>query len=101
MIEEGSIRRKLPINLHLMHLRVPGLTRVLPFVDMTVLASSSQKVVHDPTSKPSLLVSFVTAGLGGMVGWVVVHPFNTASVRMNLATGAVTATGKLLFIDLK
>lgn len=30
-------------------------------------------------------VNFTTAGLGGLIGWVVVHPFNTLSIRMNLA----------------
>ena len=30
-------------------------------------------------------VKFATAGVGGVFGWVVVHPFNTAAVRMNLA----------------
>jgi solute carrier family 25 oxoglutarate transporter 11 len=29
-------------------------------------------------------VNFATAGLGGCAGWIVVHPFNTAAVRMNL-----------------
>merc|ERR1712091_705638 len=26
------------------------------------------------------------AGLGGIMGWMCVHPFNTAAVRMNLAS---------------
>jgi solute carrier family 25 oxoglutarate transporter 11 len=30
------------------------------------------------------VVSFGTAGLGGIIGWCVVHPFNTLSVRNNL-----------------
>ena len=30
-------------------------------------------------------VKFATAGVGGVFGWVVVPPFNTAAVRMNLA----------------
>ena len=29
-------------------------------------------------------VNFSTAGLGGVAGWCVVHPLNTAAVRMNL-----------------
>ena len=33
----------------------------------------------------SLGVKFGTAGMGGVFGWWVVHPFNTAAVRMNLA----------------
>ena len=36
--------------------------------------------------KPNLLLNFSTAGLGGIMGWVVVHPFNTVATRMNLAT---------------
>lgn len=31
-------------------------------------------------------MNFATAGLGGIMGWIVVHPFNTAAVQMNLAT---------------
>ena len=34
-----------------------------------------------PLSKP---VIFGTSGLGGILGWIVVHPFNTLAVRMNL-----------------
>ena len=29
-------------------------------------------------------VNFVTSGLGGIIGWTVVHPLNTLSIRMNL-----------------
>jgi len=35
-----------------------------------------------------MLVNFATAGLGGIMGWCVVHPFNTVAVRMNLATSS-------------
>eukprot|EP00536_Pseudo-nitzschia_multiseries_P007714 jgi/Psemu1/256510/estExt_Genewise1Plus.C_1840016 len=38
-----------------------------------------------PLSKP---VIFATAGLGGCMGWGVVHPFNTAAVRANLASAS-------------
>ena len=31
-------------------------------------------------------VKFATAGVGGILGWIVVHPFNTLAVRMNLAS---------------
>lgn len=34
----------------------------------------------------SLLAKFTTAGLAGIGGWIVVHPFNTVAVRMNLAS---------------
>jgi len=33
----------------------------------------------------SLGVNFATAGLGGILGWIVVHPFNTLAIRVNLA----------------
>eukprot|EP00961_Rhodomonas_salina_P251991 3406658-Rhodomonas_salina.1 len=32
-------------------------------------------------------------GLGGIGGWLVVHPFNTVSVRMNLATATGNTEG--------
>jgi len=39
------------------------------------------------TEKPlSKAAIFGTSGLGGVAGWVVVHPFNTMAVRMNLAS---------------
>ena len=41
-------------------------------------------------------VKFGTAGLGGILGWVIVHPFNTFAVRMSLASsqpGYVPCTG--------
>jgi Mitochondrial carrier protein len=31
-------------------------------------------------------VVFASSGLGGMLGWVLVHPANTLAVRMNLAS---------------
>jgi solute carrier family 25 oxoglutarate transporter 11 len=45
----------------------------------------------------SLVVNFSTAGLGGIFGWIVVHPFNTCSVRMNLATTSGSPDAKLSF----
>lgn len=52
------------------------------------------------SKQPGLVVSFVTAGMGGMMGWVCVHPFNTAAVRMNLAaqSAAPAATVNVSFI---
>mmetsp|Transcript_10550 Transcript_10550/g.15825 ORF Transcript_10550/g.15825 Transcript_10550/m.15825 type:complete len:297 (-) Transcript_10550:211-1101(-) len=41
--------------------------------------SSSQKKLPKP-------VVFGTAGAGGVMAWMVVHPFNTLAVRMNLAS---------------
>ena len=31
-------------------------------------------------------VVFTTSGVGGIIGWIIVHPFNTLAVRMNLAS---------------
>jgi solute carrier family 25 (mitochondrial oxoglutarate transporter), member 11 len=33
-------------------------------------------------------VIFATSGLGGMLGWAIVHPFNTIAVRSNLASAS-------------
>ena len=33
-------------------------------------------------------VIFATSGLGGMLGWAVIHPFNTVAVRSNLASAS-------------
>jgi solute carrier family 25 oxoglutarate transporter 11 len=38
-----------------------------------------------PLSKSMI---FGTSGAGGVIGWVIVHPFNTLAVRMNLAAMA-------------
>jgi solute carrier family 25 oxoglutarate transporter 11 len=38
------------------------------------------------SSSSSRSVNFITAGTGGIMGWCVVHPFNTLSIRMNLAS---------------
>lgn len=34
----------------------------------------------------STMANFSSAGLGGCLGWVIVHPFNTVAIRMNLAS---------------
>mmetsp|Transcript_8768 Transcript_8768/g.15815 ORF Transcript_8768/g.15815 Transcript_8768/m.15815 type:complete len:323 (+) Transcript_8768:76-1044(+) len=36
---------------------------------------------------------FVTAGLGGIFGWLVIHPFNTVAIRMNLSAASLQANG--------
>jgi len=38
-------------------------------------------------------VIFGTSGAGGIAGWIVVHPFNTLTIRMNLAGMASEASG--------
>ena len=45
----------------------------------------AEKAAPAPLSKPLI---FATSGLGGVLGWIMVHPFNTIAVRMNLASMA-------------
>jgi solute carrier family 25 oxoglutarate transporter 11 len=47
---------------------------------------SANKQVPVPAS-----VNFATAGMGGLFGWAIVHPFNTLGIRMNLATASGNA----------
>lgn len=42
-------------------------------------------------------VIFGTSGAGGIAGWIVVHPFNTLAVRMNLAGQSSAAPPKGFF----
>lgn len=39
-------------------------------------------------SSNSNIFNFATAGTGGVMGWIVVHPFNTVAVRLNLSSTA-------------
>lgn len=60
-------------------------SRAPPAVTTTsILATSSS------TRTPALpkYVVFATSGLGGCLGWAVVHPFNTIAVRANLASAS-------------
>lgn len=59
---------------------------------------SSPKGTSKPLISPTV-VNFSTAGLGGILGWCVVHPFNTVCVRMNLATASGSAKGNLSFVS--
>ena len=45
---------------------------------------SNTTVATSPTHGP--LLKFATAGMGGMIGWVCIHPASTLAVRMNLAS---------------
>lgn len=40
-----------------------------------------------PATVPKSFI-FLSSGLGGMAGWCLIHPFNTVSVRSNLASAA-------------
>jgi len=44
-----------------------------------------------PAMELGRTAKFVTAGLGGVLGWMVVHPFNTIAIRMNLAAASAGA----------
>jgi len=48
---------------------------------MAATTAPAAKVAPLPSS-----IIFGTSGLGGILGWIVVHPFNTLAVRMNLAS---------------
>ena len=48
----------------------------------------------EPPKPLSKSVIFGTSGLGGILGWIVVHPFNTIAVRMNLLSMSGTAAPK-------
>jgi solute carrier family 25 oxoglutarate transporter 11 len=54
-----------------------------------ILATSSTTTTTT-TAKQSLpkSVIFATSGVGGCLGWMIVHPFNTIAVRANLASAA-------------
>jgi solute carrier family 25 oxoglutarate transporter 11 len=58
----------------------------------TLLATSSSPPAALPAAVSAAAlpkwVVFGTSGLGGVMGWCVVHPFNTLAVRMSLAAAA-------------
>jgi hypothetical protein len=56
-------------------------------INQQVWATSPAKEELQPFSK-SLI--FATSGLGGCLGWVVVHPANTVAVRWNLQPTGTT-----------
>lgn len=60
-------------------------------------STSVPKGASKPLVSPTV-VNFSTAGLGGIMGWCVVHPFNTVCVRMNLATASGSPKGNLSFV---
>jgi solute carrier family 25 oxoglutarate transporter 11 len=51
-----------------------------------VLATSTTAAAP-PADLPKSVI-FISSGLGGMGGWMVVHPFNTVAVRSNLASAS-------------
>ena len=48
------------------------------------MASSSKAAAPAP-EELSRSFKFFSAGLAGVMGWIVVHPFNTVALRMNLS----------------
>ena len=55
---------------------------LLPIHTPTPFATSA---TPPPLSKAAI---FATAGMGGCLGWTIIHPFNTIAVRWNLASMA-------------
>lgn len=47
------------------------------------MAAKAAPAKEEPLSKS---IIFGTSGLGGVLGWICVHPFNTLAVRMNLSS---------------
>ena len=60
--------------------------------------SSSPAAPTKPAYVPSKASNFATAGLGGCIGWVFVHPFNTLAIRMNLASQSAPSGPSLSFV---
>jgi solute carrier family 25 oxoglutarate transporter 11 len=60
---------------------------------MYLATSSAVATNESPITAPAAValpksVIFGTAGIGGCLGWCVVHPFNTIAVRSNLASAS-------------
>jgi solute carrier family 25 oxoglutarate transporter 11 len=55
---------------------------------MNILATSSDNSPSAAKQPLPKSVIFATSGLGGCLGWIVVHPFNTIAVRANLASAS-------------
>lgn len=69
-------------------------------VSTSSLSAPPMIMSTSPTTPPAALskpVIFASSGLGGMLGWCIVHPANTAAVRMSLASMQGT---KLSFSDI-
>jgi solute carrier family 25 (mitochondrial oxoglutarate transporter), member 11 len=52
-----------------------------------IFATSSSPTPVEKQPLPKSVI-FATSGIGGCLGWVVVHPFNTLAVRSNLASAS-------------
>mgnify|MGYP005995797515 CR=1 FL=1 len=58
----------------------------------TATGSKFAPAAPTPPKKLSTFMNFATAGMGGVMGWCVVHPFNTVAVQMSLKTMSASAT---------
>ena len=65
---------------------------------MMTTTSAVPRIAPKPILSPTI-VNFSTAGLGGIMGWCVVHPFNTVCVRMNLASATGGPKASLSFVS--
>lgn len=50
---------------------------------MTTNTETKEQAPAEP-QQLSRVVTFATAGLGGVLGWICIHPCNTVAIRMNL-----------------
>jgi hypothetical protein len=72
----------------------------LPLLSSTlsILSTSPKKfneTIPNKVDNLSTAAKFATAGGGGILGWWVVHPFNTLAVRMNLLSATLKPSEKL------
>ena len=55
-------------------------------MSLPLLATSAEKAAPVKAAELPKSVIFATSGLGGCLGWAIVHPANTLAVRSNLAS---------------
>jgi solute carrier family 25 oxoglutarate transporter 11 len=56
-------------------------------------SAASNFVPATMPKKNSVAMNFATSGLGGIAAWIVVHPFNTVAVQMNLKSMSASTSG--------
>ena len=95
-ISECAEDTQLPLWKHLL-LQAELLRTQLESPRMTS-TSAVPRSAPKPFISPTI-VNFSTAGLGGIMGWCVVHPFNTVCVRMNLASASGNGKANLSFVS--
>ena len=80
-----TLRAHKPTRCSRLAFRLPGSRDFCRRRTLPQMAAASEKPPR-VLSKP---ITFATAGLGGILGWLVVHPANTCAVRMNLLAGTL------------